>query len=197
MKIEFVYKYCVSTRVFETDKNYRYIPHFYRMYKNEEIRINAKATQSNVRAKIWEENLNKVKATYLQKVKKKYRKDEKFLIFVMPTSKETYSLFIQPLLESVMEEYKNASFQNVFHKKDEAVKFGSDEFKKMSFSEKKELIEIDEIPVIDSSIERAIIIDDVCSSGESIKFLERLIKENFKNINEINAVVFLKIERSD
>ena len=195
MKIEFVNTYHAATQVYETDKDYRYAPHFYRTYKNKEIRWSAKPIESESRAKIWRVNLNEVKVTYLQKVKEEYGKDEKFMVFVMPTSKETFPLFIQPLLESVSENYSNAVFMDIFHKKEGAIQFGSDEFKKMSYSDKKKQLEKIILPTeIDTSITRALIIDDVCSSGESIKFLERLIKENFKNIEEVNAVVFLKIE---
>ncbi len=159
-------------------------PHTFRISKSSEIR------------KEWSQckNIEKVKKKFSEKVAEKFQKDEKFLIFTVPTSTENDQLFIKPLLESVTEKYSNASFQNVFHKKDSSIKFGSDEFKKMSFAEKKELIKIDKISEVDSLIERALIIDDVCSSGESVKFLNDLIKENFKNIKKVDAVVFLKIE---
>ena len=140
----------------------------------------------------WEKDKKKIIADYITKLKEIYSTNDVFMLFTPPTKTR---IFIDDVIDGIVNEFPNAiDLTKVFCKK-ENVSFGDAKYDDYTNEQLIEFIDIDtkKLKSIDNKIEKIFITDDVYASGKTMKLTKHLIKIIFDKEFEIKSGVILTI----
>lgn len=138
----------------------------------------------------WKKDKQKILGSYISELEKLYEKTEIFLLFVPPTKTK---IFTNDIVEKIKIEFPNAIDLLDCFKKTSDVSYGNVIYKDFTTEQLLNYIEVDKtiLAKANNKINKAFIVDDVCSSGKSIELTKHLIRTNISNDIEIKSGVIL------
>jgi len=141
----------------------------------------------------WAKDKRKIIADYITKLKEIYSTNDAFMLFTPPTMTR---IFIDDIIDGIVNEFPNAiDLTKVFCKK-ENVSFGDAKYNDYTNEQLMEFIDIDteKLKSVDwNKIEKIFITDDVYASGKTIKLTKHIIKRILDKEFEIKSGVILTI----
>jgi hypothetical protein len=159
-------------------------PHKYR------LQLIKTQNQQNTVLNAWKKDKQKILKSYIIELEKYYEKTEIFLLFVPPTNT---NIFTNDIVEKIKLEYPNVIDLVGCFKKTSDVSFGDIKYNDFTTEQLLKYISVDKtiLNKANNKITKAFIVDDVHSSGKSIKLTKHLIKTNISDEIEIKSGVIL------